>query len=172
MLLVLLYPEPPVFVPGAGFFKTESMKKLLYLFLLLSLPCLSFGQIEAKHSYYYSATVDTLGASDTLIIEFEHTGGQQIDFEQTYDYNWIITADSLSGANDGTVYLQTSNSAYGGTDVWYNAGTTTIDGTTTQTINYTGTLLARRLRVYFLTPSGAKSIRINAQGLAKRKNYK
>lgn len=147
------------------------MKQILFALLLF--PLAVFGQIEAKHSYYSNYTVDTLGASDTVVVEFEYTNGLQIDFQQTYDFNWIVTVDSLSGANDGTIYLQTSNSPYtSASPVWYDVSTTTINGTTRQTINYTGTLLARRIRLYFLTPSGAKSIRINAEGFAKRKNYK
>jgi hypothetical protein len=145
-----------------------------YIILLLALlPLTLSAQLEAKQSEFTAYSVDTLSATDTVIIEFLHANGRGVDFKQTYDYTWIITADSLSGANDGTIYLQYSNTPYGvANPVWYNAETTVINGTTRQTIYYTGTLLTRRSRIYYLTPAGAKSIRVNTQGIAKRKNYK
>jgi hypothetical protein len=106
---------------------------------------------------------DTLGASEELLVSFLDKKGAEVDFTRQYDYSILVTADSLSGSNAGTVNLQVSNG-----NIWTTIDTDTIDGTTRQFFLYEGIIRARKLRVQVTTPSGAKSIALNVQASAKR----
>lgn len=133
------------------------MKILLFLLM----PVFMFGQ--AKGDLYHFTQTDTLSASDEVILTFTDRNGAEMDFTRQYDYSILVTADSLSGSNAGTVNLQVSNGT-----IWTTIDTDAIDGTTRQFFLYEGTLKARYIRVQVTTPSGAKSIALNTQGAAKR----
>lgn len=66
-----------------------------------------------------------------------------------WTYSVQIVSDSISGANDGTAYLQVSNDGY----TWYNVQTLTLNGTAQQQVLYEGILYAMRMRVYAITPN-------------------
>lgn len=81
-----------------------------------------------------------------------------------YAYSVHIVSDSLTGSTAGSVYLQGTNDGV----VWYTLQTLTLDGAAQQSQVWSGTLYARRLRVYAITPSGSKTIRYRAKAVLKK----
>jgi hypothetical protein len=145
------------------------MKQLLFLFLLV--PVVAISQTApAKGDLLQIRTTgtDTLIATDTMSFAFQ-SGGVDYDFTGLYEYSILVTADSISGANAGTVYLQVSNSKNDDTTpIWTTIDSDTIDGTVRQYFLYEGLLRARRLRIYIIGPSGTRVTIINVEGVAKK----
>lgn len=141
------------------------MKNTFSLFgILLSLLLTMAAANRAEAQRFFdlqSATTDTLTNQDTIIYT---TTPVMVDVP--YYYSIHVKADSISGANAGTAYLQFSNHRSG--TVWYNAQTMTIDGTGTDEALYEGILYARRVRVYFITPSGTRKVKPSVHGVFKR----
>lgn len=81
-----------------------------------------------------------------------------------YGYSVHIVSDSLTGSTAGTVTLQGTNDGV----VWYTISSLTLDGAAQQNQVWTGTLYARRLRVYAITPSGSKTIRYRVKAVLKK----
>lgn len=106
-------------------------------------------------------TGETLTNQDTAIYT---TSPSLLDVP--YYYSIHVQSDSLTGANAGFAYLQVSNKTAG--DVWYTTQTMTIDGTGTDEALWEGILYASRVRVYFITPSGTRTIRAKVFGTLKR----
>lgn len=79
-------------------------------------------------------------------------------------YSVHIVSDSLTGSTAGTVTLQGTNDGV----VWYTISSLTLDGAAQQSQVWTGTLYARRLRVYAITPSGSKTIRYRVKAILKK----
>lgn len=109
---------------------------------------------EAQAQRYFdliSPAGDTLVNQDTIIYA---TSPVLIDVP--YYYSIYAAADSLSGANAGFAYLQVSNDRTGTN--WHTVQTLTIDGATRSAALWEGILYARRIRVYFITPSGTRRV--------------
>ena len=98
-----------------------------------------------------SPASDTLVNQDTII----YTTTPAI-IDVPYYYSVYVAADSLSGANAGFAFLQFSNDRNGA--VWHTAQTLTIDGTTRSAALWEGIVYARRVRIYFITPSGTRRV--------------
>lgn len=127
--------------------------KLLLTFALLAAAMLT-PSADVKAQRYFdliSPASDTLVNQDTIIYT---TTPVLIDVP--YYYSIYVAADSLSGANAGTAYLQFCNDRTGTN--WYNAETLTIDGTSRSAALWQGILYARRVRIYFITPSGTRRV--------------
>lgn len=133
--------------------------KQIILFTIIAL-CLATSTATAQRFFDISAA-DTLTNQDTVI---QTTSPVQLDVP--YYYSIHVLADSLSGANAGTCYLQFSNHRSG--SVWYNAQTLTIDGTTTSQALWEGIVYARRVRVYWISPSGTRSVALRTYAAFKR----
>ena len=141
------------------------MKKTLFA-LLATLAFALAAPIAGTAQRFFDITkVDTLTNQDTIIVTTTTDRGPAT-MEQPYYYSYHILTDSLSGANAGTAYLQFSNDRLGTT--WYNAQTLTIDGATQQSVLWEGICYARRARVYFITPSGTRSTRVQLYSFWKR----
>ena len=128
------------------------------------------GQTNAARGVIYTINVDTdtLGTSTTLTYEFQEKG-RAVDFPTTgWEYSFIVQADSISGANAGTVALQVSNSLATSTPVWVTIDTDTIDGATTQVFTYDGVMRYRRIRLLITSPSGTRRTDITVDAVAKR----
>lgn len=139
------------------------MKKIFFslvtLFLCVaSLPAQRFFDV-------ISPTADTLVNQDTVIYTTELSGGP-LNLDVPYEYSIHVMADSVSGANAGFAYLQFSNHRSG--SKWYTAQTLTIDGSGTDEAFYEGTCRARRVRVYFITPSGTRRVKPHVYASFKR----
>lgn len=79
-------------------------------------------------------------------------------------YSVHIVSDSLTGSTAGTVTLQGTNDGV----VWYTISSLTLDGAAQQSQVWTGTLYARRVRVYAITPSGTKTTRYRVKAVLKK----
>jgi len=131
------------------------MKQLLILFLF-SAAFLLGSAIEATAQRYFEevSDVDSLVNQDTVILNFAYT------FKRPFYYSVQIQADSVSGANAGTAYLQFSNDKATSNTKWHTAQTMTIDGTGSDYALYEGILYARRARLYFISPSGTRRVNL------------
>ena len=127
--------------------------KHIFSLLLLALALLAAPERAEAQRFFdlISPASDTLVNQDTIIYT---TSPALIDVP--YYYSIYVAADSLSGANAGTAYLQVCNDRTGTN--WYNAETLTIDGTTRSSALWQGILYARRARIYFITPSGTRRV--------------
>ena len=128
------------------------------------------GQTNSAKGVIYTinADTDTLGASTTLAYEFQEKG-RAVDFPTSgWEYSFIVQADSVSGANAGTVALQVSNSLGASTPVWVTIDTDTIDGSTAQVFTYDGVMRYRRIRVLVTSPAGTRRTDISIDAVAKR----
>jgi len=138
--------------------------KARLLFLLFALISLS---ASGQRFFDIYETGDTLTNQDTLIYLTTHNGGPA-NIDVPYYYSIHVQADSISGANAGFAYLQFSNHRSGTT--WYTAQTLTIDGTTTDEALWEGICYARKVRVYYITPSGTRKVRAKVYASFKRMN--
>lgn len=129
------------------------MKKLLFL-ISFAFAFLFFETPKAisQRSSELVADVDSLVNQDTVVLNFDWT------FKRPYTYSIQVQADSVSGANAGFAYLQISNDATG--TRWHTAQTLTIDGTGSDYALWEGVLYGRKARVYFISPSGTRKVRL------------
>lgn len=136
-----------------------------HLFSTLALTLLLAFSAEAQR-FFDIQKVDTLTNRDTIILTTTQKGGP-LNLDVTYDYSIHIRADSISGANDGVAYLQFSNDRTG--SVWYTAQTLVMDGAVADEALWEGTVKARRVRVYCITPNATtRKIRVQCYGSFKR----
>lgn len=133
--------------------------KLKLLFLLL----LGLFSMAAKAQDYLTVSDSTVLTNQDTQITYLNTLSQGT--KSLWVYSVHVVTDSLSGANAGTVYLQTTNDGY----TWLNHATSlTVDGTAQQTQAWEGTLYARRARVYAITPSGTRTVNYRMKATLKR----
>lgn len=145
------------------------MKNLLVFALLMFATVLSAQTNSAKGVIYTINTdTDTLGTSTTLTYEFQEKG-RAVDFPTAgWEYSFIVQADSISGANAGTVALQVSNSLGASTPVWVTIDTDEINGSAAQVFVYDGVMRYRRIRLLITSPSGTRRTDIAVDAVAKR----
>lgn len=108
---------------------------------------------------------DTLANQDTVILYVGLTDAKAKP--ANWKYSVHVRADSLTGANAGTVYLQFSNDG----SLWWNHPTSiTIDGPAASYDEYAweGVLYARRLRVYAITPAGTRTVRLRTAAILRK----
>lgn len=132
------------------------MKKL-FLFCSIIAALMMFAATDAKSQRYYEQLSyhDSLVNQDTVIRELDFT------FKRPFYHSIQIKADSVSGANQGLAYLQYTNDvSTASTARWHTAQTLTIDGTGTDNALYEGLIYARRVRLYYISPSGTRKVRI------------
>lgn len=142
---------------------------LLALLLLVAVATRTEAQTNAPKVFTWVESGDTLGTSTTLTYEPVINGST--DKSKLWAYDILVEADSVSGANAGTVTLQISNDPPGtlaGNVIWFDLDSDTIDGSDTQVFHYTGTLYARRLRVVVTSPSGTRSTDIELRGVLRQ----
>lgn len=145
------------------------MKNVLFLFAMLFAIGLS-GQTNSAKGVIYTINTDTdtLGTSTTLTYEFQEKG-RAVDFPTAgWEYSFIVQADSVSGANAGTVSLQVSNSLGASSPVWVTIDTDEINGATAQVFTYDGVMRYRRIRLLITSPSGTRRTDIAVDAVAKR----
>lgn len=113
---------------------------------------------------------DYLVVSDSTVLTNQDT---QITYlislsqgtKSPWSYSIHVVSDSLTGSTAGTVYVQFTNDGY----TWLNHSTSlTLDGATQQTQAWDGTLYARRMRVYAITPSGSKTTNYRLKAVLKK----
>lgn len=131
------------------------MKKLLFSISIFFALC-AFAPQDAQAQRFFEevSDVDSLVNQDTVILNFAYT------FKRPFYYSIQIQADSISGANAGTAYLQFSNDKATSGTKWHTAQTMTIDGTGSDYALYEGILYARRARLYFISPSGTRRVNL------------
>lgn len=130
------------------------MKQLLFFCALVCALLFSATPATAQRFFEEVADVDSLVNQDTVALQFDYT------FKRPYYYSIQIQADSISGANAGTCYLQfTNDKATSGTK-WHTAQTFTIDGTGSSYQLWEGLLYARKVRLYFISPSGTRRVNL------------
>lgn len=137
--------------------------KQKFLFALL-LGLLAAPLVQAQKVFDITK-VDTISNQDTIIVTTATSRGP-VTMDIPYYYSVHILTDSLSGSNAGTAYLQVCNDRTGTN--WYNVQTLTLDGATTQQVLYEGIAYARRMRVYFISPSGTRSTKVQVYGYFKK----
>lgn len=145
------------------------MKKFLFFALMLFTVSV-VAQTNAARGVIYTINedADTLGTSTTLTYEFQEKG-RGVDFPTAgWEYSFVVRADSISGANAGTVALQVSNSPGASSPVWVTIDTDTIDGATPQVFAYDGVMRYRRIRVLVTSPSGTRRTDIAIDGVMKK----
>jgi hypothetical protein len=151
----------------ASFFTTFNTMKRIIFSLFISL--ITVASVSAQRYFdAFTATTDTLINQDTLIITSATGGGGQINIDVPYYYSIHVKADSLSGSNAGFAYLQFSNQRGISPTVWYTAQTMTIDGPGSDEALYEGICYARRVRIYFITPSGTRKVKPHVYASFKR----
>jgi len=135
------------------------MKYLLFLlFLVLSVPA--------------AKSQDWLLVRDSTILTNQDTDivyllSLSAGTKSPWSYSVTVRADSLSGANAGTIYLQQTNDG----SYWTNVGSSiTVDGNAASydELTWEGTLYARRLRVYAITPSGTRTVAVRLKATLKK----
>jgi len=131
------------------------MKKLILALVFFGIAGASFAQ---KFDYYYKT--DTFTNADTITL-------YEVTLKDDYYYSFEVTADSLSGATAGTVWLQAQNC--NSCSTWYNIDTVTINGTSTISRD-TGTLVGRRIRIYGITSGTQSTEYFIGLALARREN--
>lgn len=142
------------------------MKQKFLFGLLLAVFSIFAPAPEVQAQRYFDVIdIDTIANQDTIVVTTQNNGGPVI-IETPYRYSVHVVTDSLSGANAGTVYLQVSNDRNG--TVWYNAQSLTLDGATQQSALWEGILDARRIRVYYISPSGTRSVRVQTYASFKK----
>lgn len=119
---------------------------LTFLLALFLAPSVS----QAQRPFEEISDVDSLVNQDTVILNLNYT------FKKPYYFSVAIQADSISGANAGTCYLQFTNDKTVNTTRWHTAQTLTIDGAGTSSAIWEGIIYARRARLYFISPSGTR----------------
>jgi hypothetical protein len=133
------------------------MKHKIFIVLLLALiGSFSPPDLSAQAILTYSHG-DTLSARDTVILYPISAAKFK---SKNWNYSVHVRADSLSGANAGTVYLQFSND---GTLWWNHPTSITIDGPAASFDEYgwDGILYAQRMRIYAITPDAtARTVRM------------
>jgi len=127
---------------------------------VVALFALAPTQAAAQRFFEDPSDVDTLSNQDTIILNFDYT------FKRPFYYSIQVQADSLSGANQGLAYLQFSNDKT--LTKWYTAQTLTIDGTGSDYALYEGILYARRVRMYYISPSGTRKVRVSTYASFKQ----
>lgn len=138
------------------------MKK--YLFLLLTFAgILATTNINAQ-SLLYTGEMgpDTLNASETI---YQYPNGTSVSTSRRFTalgaLEILVRVDSLSGATGGTMTLQTCNDL--NCDEWYDAGTLTINGSTTQYYRFEDTLFVpTRFRLKYVAPGGTQATKVKA----------
>ena len=125
------------------------------------------ASVSAQRYFDIYNSGETLTNQDTAIYTTDYSGGP-VNIDVPYYYSVHVQADSLTGANAGFAYLQFSNHRSGTT--WYTAQTMTIDGTGTDEALWEGICYARRIRVYYITPSGTRTVRAKVFASFKRVN--
>ena len=143
------------------------MKKVVFsLFLLFLAAAAASAQ---RYFDVQSPTADTLVNQDTVIYTTATSGGPS-NIDVPYYYSIHVKADSLSGANAGFAYLQFSDQRGTSPTHWYTAQTLTIDGSGTDEAYWSGIAYARKVRVYFITPSGTRRVKPHVYASFKRVN--
>jgi len=145
-------------------FKTNSnMKNLILFSAFIAFFLLAGAQnAQAQRNYEdYNFGVDTLRNQDTIIQEF------QFLFKRPFFYSVQIQADSISGANQGFAYLEVSNDPQSVGRRWHRTQTLTIDGPGTDAALYEGVVYARRMRVYYISPSGTRRVAVKTNATFK-----
>lgn len=136
-----------------------------HIILLLLALVASFSNITAQAPITYSHG-DTLSGRDTVILYLGLTDGKSK--QKNWKYSVHVRADSLTGANAGTAYLQFSNDG----SLWWNHPTSiTIDGPASSYDEYgwDGILYARRMRVYAITPDAtARTVRLRTASIVRQ----
>lgn len=131
------------------------MKHVLILFSIIAAFLIGSANTATAQRYFEEVSdVDSLVNQDTVILNFAYT------FKRPFYYSVQIQADSVSGANAGTAYLQFSNDKATSNTKWHTAQTMTIDGTGSDYALYEGILYARRARLYFISPSGTRRVNL------------
>ncbi len=127
------------------------MKNFVFLFSLVAafLLC-GTNEATAQRAEENVSDVDSLVNQDTVVLNFDYV------FKKPYYYSIQIQADSISGANAGTAYLQVTNDKAASPTRWNTLQTLTIDGATTSSATWEGLLYARKVRVYYISPSGTR----------------
>lgn len=131
------------------------MKNFVFLFSLVAAFMLCGAtEASAQRPEENLSDVDSLVNQDTFIVSLDYT------FKAPYYYSIQIQADSVSGANAGTAYLQIANQKTANPTRWNTLQTLTIDGAGTTTATWEGILYARKARVYYISPSGTRRVNI------------
>lgn len=138
------------------------MKRLLFLLVFLSTL---FNAAQAQKMFDIFDDNDTLSNQTTKTYLTTHNGGPAL-IDVPYYYSIQVYADSLSGSNAGTAYLQVCNDRSGTN--WITLQSLTIDGTGTDSALWEGIVYARRMRVYYDMPSGTRKVRARVFGMFKR----
>lgn len=138
------------------------MKRLLFITSLLLLFAV---QMEAQKMFDIYVNNDTLSNATTQAYATTKNGGPAL-IDVPYYYSIQVYADSISGANAGTAYLQVCNDRTGTN--WSTLQTLTIDGTGTDSALWEGIVYARRLRVYYDMPAGTRKVKARVYGMFKR----
>lgn len=138
------------------------MKRLL--FLLSMLLCFAV-QSEAQKMFDIYVNSDTLTNQTTKTYGTDKNGGPVL-IDVPYYYSIQVYADSISGSNAGTAYLQVCNDRTGTN--WITLQSLTIDGTGIDSAIWEGIVYARRMRVYYDMPSGTRKVRARVYGMFKR----
>lgn len=137
------------------------MKNLLFRLLLFGFLFAAAPVAQAQKYLDINVANDTL--SNQVTKNYTTTPAL---IDVPYYYSIHVAADSISGANAGTVRLQVSNDRLGTT--WYTVQTMTVDGTGTDEALWEGLLYARRFRVQYEMPSGTRKVRARVYASLKR----
>lgn len=137
------------------------MKQKIFtaIVLLFFAACVSVhSQTVQKYFVQHYDLDDTLETSTTLTYDFNSLFFSGKDMTHAWSYSITIEADSISGANAGTVTFQVSDSPNSNSisTLWYDHDTDTIDGATTQVFHYEGLLYSPKGRLTITSPSGTR----------------
>lgn len=149
------------------------VKKILFILSLFVVFGIQAQAQSGSKSYwsYTSLSGDTLEASSTKTKDFNNLLIGDQAFSKLCKYSITVFADSISGANAGTVTLQVSNSepstVAAASRVWVTLDTDTIDGSADQTFHYTGELTEKCLRVVVTSPSGTRKTALKILAVVK-----
>jgi hypothetical protein len=140
------------------------MKRLIFLISMVA--CFAVQHtVQAQKMFDIYANNDTLTNQTTKTYLTSHSGGPAL-LDVPYYYSVQVYADSLSGSNAGTAYLQVCNDRSGTN--WITLQSLTIDGTGTDSAIWEGIAYGRRMRIYYDMPSGTRKVRARVYAMFKR----
>jgi hypothetical protein len=140
------------------------MKKLIVLFGIL-IPFLSIGQVSENATLRVTApkminlvtvadTLNTTASADTSLWNVS------VPISSLGDFEYVCAADSISGTQAATIYLETSMTGGSSDDEWVLFATHTLTGAGHTEYRTAGVLVGKYVRDRIYAPTGTQSTRL------------
>jgi hypothetical protein len=152
--------------------KMKNYLASLFAVLMIAIAVPASGQ----YTGYLTDTLTTSGATGTVYLypggttsAGAATAAAAKAFTVPGELSVIMYSDSLSGGTNATLYVEVANTS--SPNLWYPVSTTTLNGATTQKIEFTDTNFTNlKWRINCTAPSSTQSTRLRAEWRFKPTN--